>query len=615
MNDKKLEDLKAKYSGSLINNKKASQFKPMGPSRNNHSGKPKDMRKTLSRLAKYIANDKLKLFIVFLCVMGSTIFNLIGSYMLRPIINSLAYNYGLNVLVKDILILIIVYVLAVICQFFQLRLTIDVSQKALKGLRADFFNHIQKLPIRFFDKNSHGDIMSRFTNDMDTIGEMLSNTLVNFISGGVTIVGTLLLMIYTNITLTVITIVMIPVMVFAGQTIARYGRKYFKEQQQAIGTLNGFVEETISGQKVVKVFSREDICVEEFEYLNNNLREKLINAKFYGSIMGPVVGNLGQVSYALTTCLGALLCVFNGFDVGGLTVFVKYSRQFSRPLNEISMQFNTIFSAMAGAERVFDIMDTDIEELGGNKLTQKFKGNIDFKDVSFGYVKDVNVLKNINISIKQGEKIAFVGSTGAGKTTITNLMSRFYDIESGDIYIDDININDINRRNLRENIAMVLQDTHLFTGTIRENIRYGRLNATDDDVIVAAKSASAHSFIMRLENGYDTMIEGDGKNLSQGQRQLINISRAAISKASILVLDEATSSVDTRTEKLIAQGMERLMKERTTLMIAHRLSTIRNCDKIIVLEHGEIIEVGTHTELLNQKGHYFKLHSGLIELD
>lgn len=616
MNDKNLENLKNKYEGSLKTSKKPSDFRGGGPSRNNASGKPKDMKKTMARLFIYVSNEKLKLFIVFLCVIGSTIFNLIGSYMLRPIINALAYDYGVDALIKNITILIVVYLLAVVCQFFQLRIMIDVSQKALKNLRDDFFKHIQKMPISFFDKNSHGDVMSRFTNDVDTIGEMLTNTVVNFISGGVTVVGTLILMLYTNVTLTIVTIIMIPIMVYIGQLIAKYGRKYFKEQQSAIGTLNGFIEETISGQKVVKVFSHEDIAIEEFEYLNNNLRDKLINAKFCGAIMGPVVGNLGQVSYALTTGLSALLCVFRGFDVGGMTIFVRYSRQFSRPLNEISMQFNTIFSAMAGAERVFDIMDREIETQEDKAISvEGFQGDITFKNVTFGYEKDSVVLKNINVDIKKGEKIAFVGSTGAGKTTITNLISRFYDIENGNIFIDGISIKDIDRKSLRENIAMVLQDTHLFTGTIRENIRYGRLNATDEEVVIAAKTASAHSFIMRLEHGYDTVVEGDGQNLSQGQRQLINIARASISKAAILILDEATSSVDTRTEKHIEKGMERLMKERTTLMIAHRLSTVRNCDKIIVLEKGEIIEVGNHKELLDKEGHYFKLHSGLIELD
>lgn len=620
MDKEKLENLKNKYASNPNKVNQSSQpisFGPRGFSgKKNLDGKPKDMKKTLIRLSAYISNQKFSLIIVFFCVIGSTVFNLIGSYMLRPIINGLAYGYGTNYLIKNVLILLFVYILAVICQFSQSRIMINVSQNALKNLRNDFFKHTEKLPVQFFDTNSHGDIMSRFTNDVDTIGEMLTNTVINFISGLITIIGTLFLMLYTNITLTIVTIVMIPIMFFVGQTISKHSRKYFKEQQAAIGILNGFVEETISGQKVVKVFCHEDISIEEFEFLNNNLREKLINAKFYGSIMGPVVGNLGQLSYALTTGLGALLCVLRGFDIGGMTVFVKYSRQFSRPLNEISVQFNTIFSAMAGAERVFKIMDTPIESFEDYENTRTtLHGDITFDNVNFGYNKDKLVLKNIDLHINKGEKIAFVGSTGAGKTTITNLINRFYDINNGNILIDGLDIKNINKKSLRENISMVLQDTHLFTGTIKENILYGRLDATDEDVINAAKTASAHSFITRLENGYNTLIEGDGKNLSQGQRQLLSIARASISKSQILVLDEATSSIDTRTERLIEIAMEKLMLGRTTLIIAHRLSTVRHCDKIVVLENGEIIEVGNHKELLNNKGIYFKLHNGLIELD
>lgn len=620
ISDKRIEELKNKYSEQKMGDeKKGPQFRgPGGAGRFNPSmsGKPKDMKKTLLRLSKYVIQDSVKLGFVFLCVILGTIFSLIGSYMLRPIINNLVYDQGLSVLAKNIIFLLCVYLLAVFCQFLQQRIMISVSQNALKNLRDDFFNHVQTLPIKFFDRNSHGDIMSRFTNDVDTIGEMLTNTFVNLISGTVTIVGTFSLMVYTNFTLTVVTIVMIPLMIYAGQLVAKHSRKYFKEQQSAIGTLNGYIEETISGQRVVKVFCHEEIAIEEFEYLNDNLRQKLINAQFYGGVMGPIVGNLGQVSYALTTTLGALLCVLRGFDIGGLTIFVRYSRQFSRPLNEISMQVNTIFSAIAGAERVFAIMDTQPEENHNNEsILNDCKGDISLNNVTFGYNKDKIVLKNISVDIKSGQKVAFVGSTGAGKTTITNLINRFYDIQDGEILIDGTNIKEINKDSLRKNIAMVLQDTHLFTGTIMENIRYGRLDATDEEVVMASKMSSAHSFIMRLEKGYDTIINGDGQNLSQGQRQLLNIARASISKARILVLDEATSSVDTRTEKHIEDGMTSLMKERTTLMIAHRLSTVRHCDKIIVLENGEIIESGNHKQLLEQKGHYYKLHSGMIELD
>ena len=433
---------------------------------------------------------------------------------------------------------------------------------------------------------------------------------------------------------------MAPFMIMAGRAVAGRSRKYYKQQQAALGTLNGYIEEMVTGQKVVKVFCHEEIAGEEFSYLNDDLCNKQINAQFFGGIMGPVMGNLSQVSYSLTACIGGILCVLKGFDLGGLTIFVNYSRQFSRPINEISMQVNTIFSALAGAERVFDVMDRDPEpeddenavaivEKDAKKYYQvpaanktyvnldgtEVKGAVTVEHVTFGYNPDKTILKDISLYAKPGQKIAFVGSTGAGKTTITNLINRFYDIEEGKIFIDGIEIKDIRRNDLRENVAMVLQDTHLFTGTVKENIRYGRLDATDEEVEAAARMASAHSFIMRLEHGYDTMLEGDGANLSQGQRQLLNIARAAISKAPILILDEATSSVDTRTEKHIEHGMDRLMASRTTLVIAHRLSTVRNANAIMVLENGEIIERGDHDDLLALRGRYYRLYTGLSELE
>lgn len=633
--------------------------------------KPKNVKKTMGRLLGYISHEKAKLIIVFLCVIGGTIANLAGSYMLRPIINGLtAENGSVSNLFKGIAVMACIYLIGVAAQYLQQRIMIGISQNAILKLRNDLFGKIQKLPVRYYDTNNHGDVMSRFTNDVDAVGEMLNNTVVQLISGTINIIGTFSLMIYTNVWLTLITIVMIPVMLKAVQAVGGRSRKYYRAQQAAIGTLNGFIEETVTGQKVVKVFNHEDDSRDEFEFLNKDLRGKQIKAQFFGGIMGPVMGNLSQVSYSLTACIGGILCVLRGFDLGGLTVFVNYSRQFSRPINEVAMQVNTIFSALAGAERVFAVMDAEPEkedvkdavriaageavrvkitdagqsmERGeeknyyliprANAITKQegfmegvlkedaeyyykeVKGAVTLKNVTFGYNPDKTILKDVSLYAKPGQKIAFVGSTGAGKTTITNLINRFYDIDEGSITVDNIPITEFERDSLRRNIAMVLQDTHLFTGTVRENIRYGRLDATDEEVEQAARTASAHSFIMRLEHGYDTMLEGDGANLSQGQRQLINIARAAISKAPILILDEATSSVDTRTEKHIEKGMDRLMATRTTLVIAHRLSTVRNANAIMVLENGVIIERGDHDDLLAQKGRYYELYTGLSELD
>ncbi len=669
MRQEKLEYLQKKYESRLnpSSDKElaaAGAHGPGGPGPGGHGRrggrggmpvkKPKNVKKTMGRLFAYIANEKLKLFIVFLCVIGGTVANLAGSYMLRPIINGLTSPEGsVSFLLKGILTMAVIYLVGVAAQYLQQRIMIGVSQNAICKLRNDLFGKMQRLPVRYYDTNNHGDVMSRFTNDVDAVGEMLNNTVVQLISGAINIVGTFALMIYTNVWLTLITVAMIPLMLKAVQAVGGRSRKYYRAQQAAIGTLNGYIEETVTGQKVVKVFNHEEEAREEFEYLNHDLRGKQIKAQFFGGIMGPVMGNLSQVSYSLTACIGGILCVLRGFDIGGLTVFVNYSRQFSRPINEVAMQVNTIFSALAGAERVFSVMDeeperadaeqairivekerrslyqipkkspvTEAENFPENVVSQDdsyyykdVKGAVTLADVTFGYNPDKTTLKNISLYAKPGQKIAFVGSTGAGKTTITNLINRFYDIDAGSITIDGIPVTELERDSLRRNISMVLQDTHLFTGTVRENIRYGRLDATDEEVEQAARTASAHSFIVHLEHGYDTMLEGDGANLSQGQRQLINIARAAISRAPILILDEATSSVDTRTEKHIEKGMDRLMAQRTTLVIAHRLSTVRNANAIMVLENGEIIERGDHDDLLMQKGRYYELYTGLSELD
>ncbi len=580
--------------------------------------KPKDTKAAIRRLLGYLSQDTGKLMFVFFCVIAGTLASLIGSYMLRPIINGLTQEGGTpRKLLLSLLAMAAVFAVGILAQYLQQRIMITISQGALERIRNDLFARMQKLPVRFYDTNNNGDIMSRFTNDLDAVGDMLNNTVVQIISSVITVVGTFCLMVYTNVWLTVITVVSVPLMMQAAGFVAMRSRKYYQAQQAALGTLNGYIEETVTGQKVVKVFCHEETAQEEFEYLNYDLRDKQILAQFFGGIMGPVMGNLSQVSYSLTAMIGGILCVLRGFDIGGLTVFVNYSRQFSRPINELSMQMNTIFSALAGAERVFKIMDEEPEALDSVDAVAlpSCEGHVVLKDVTFGYNPDKTILKNISLYAKPGQKIAFVGSTGAGKTTITNLINRFYDIDAGSITIDGVDVRSIKRDDLRRNIAMVLQDTHLFTGTIRENIRYGRLDATDEEVVEAAKLASADHFIKRLEHGYDTVIEGDGANLSQGQRQLLNIARAAISKAPILILDEATSSVDTRTERHIEHGMDRLMAQRTTLVIAHRLSTVRNANAIMVLENGEIIERGDHDELLAMKGRYYELYTGKKELD
>lgn len=606
---------------------------PMGPpnrNRNQKKQKPKNTKATAKRLFSYLEQEKHKIAAAFVCVLVSSASTLCGSYLLRPIINGLidstkTSQQKITSLMAGLALMAVVYVLGVGATYLQGRIMISVSQGTLKRIREHLFRKVQKLPVRYFDTNPTGDIMSRFTNDVDIIGEMLNSTLVQIFSGTITLIGTLALMLYTNWVLAVVTIVVSPIIAKIGTAIAGKSRKYFMKQQTDLGKVNGYIEETVTGQKVVKVFNYEENVVNEFSELNQSLRNSQVKAQFISGIMGPCMNAMSQVNYTLTACVGSIIAFasrwgggvpFSALDIGGLTVFVNYSRQFSRPINELAQQVTNIMSALAGAERVFNVMDETEEIDDGKKLVlDKVHGDVLVDGVTFGYNPDKIILKDVSVFAHPGQKIALVGSTGAGKTTITNLITRFYNINKGKITIDGVDIKDISLECLRENIAMVLQDTHLFTGTIMENIRYGRLSATDEEVRQAAKTSCADMFIKNMPEGYDTMLKGDGSNLSQGQRQLLNIARAALSKAPILVLDEATSSVDTRTEKHINEGMDALMEDRTTFVIAHRLSTIRNADAIMVLENGEIIERGTHEELLEKKGRYFELYTGLKELD
>ena len=581
--------------------------------------KPKNAKRTFIRLAEYVKDFKYKLILAFFCILAQTISSLAASYILRPAINEFIALDGGDPrgLLMILALMGAVYLVSVVAAYFEARVMLDISQKTLKKLRSDLFDKLQKLPVRFYDTNTTGEIMSRFANDVDTIGELLNHTLPGLISGFITFTGSFLMMLYISVPLTVMAIIFIPIAAYMIKFLSNKCRTRYSAQQAALGILNGFIEETVSGQKVVKVFCHEDIAEDEFDFLNHDLRRKQIRAQTLGGAVMPIMNNFSNLLYTFTAGIGAILVITRGFDYGGLTVFINISKHFTRPVNDISAQMSTVYSALSGAERVFAIMDSDPEPEDEPDAVElkDVKGNVEFKNVTFGYLDDTPVLKNVSLSAHRGQKVAFVGSTGAGKTTIVNLLTRFYDIWEGAITLDGIDLRDIKRDSLRKNIAMVLQDAHLFTDTVMENIRYGRPDATDEEVIAAAKTANAHGFIMQLADGYNTVLERDGLNLSQGQRQLMNIARAAITRSPILILDEATSSVDTKTERNIQIGLDRLMKDRTTFVIAHRLATVRNADIIMVLEHGEIIERGTHEELLALKGRYYELHEGLAELD
>ena len=675
-------------------------------------GKPKDLKGTALRMFSYIIKRPLLLVLALICVGASSLANVAATYMMRPIINNItdAVKSGrLDVpgLLGSCLALLVVYILAAACTYLQANLMAQIAQKGCNRLRRDLFDKLQELPLSYFDRHTHGELMSRFTNDADNVQMALEQSVVQLLSSTITFVSTVVMMIYLSPLLFVVTVLMLALILFAFSKLGGLSRKFFKAQQATLGAVNGNIQEMIEGMKVVKAFTHEDEARAEFAQLNNAYREAATNANFYSSTIMPASGALSNAGYAVTAALGGAMALA-GFDIGGLVTYLTYSKQITQPINQFSMQMTTILSALAGAERIFEVMDaqpevddgtvtlvpvelengaltlrdevlgtrhwawktptglhfslasvvknadgsfTEVEEgapgqvwawkypsldwVADSSLPQweyhqirgavnkdhpdyvltEHRGAVRLTQVDFSYVENKPVLKKVSVYANPGEKIAFVGSTGAGKTTITNLINRFYEIQGGRITCDGIDVKDISKDALRLSQGSVLQDTHLFTGTVMDNIRYGRLDATDEECIRAAKTANAHDFIRRLPDGYQTMVTGDGANLSQGQRQLLAIARAAVKAPPVMILDEATSSIDTRTELLIERGMDALMEGRTVFVIAHRLSTVRNSDCIVVIEQGQIMEKGSHAQLLEQKGRYYQLYTGQFELE
>lgn len=578
-------------------------------------GKAKDGKKIFRRLISYLVCDKKILILIgFLIVVGIAS-NLAGSYMIRPIINDYIMPRDYFGLVKMLFILVGIYLVGVVANAIQYRLLNKIGQRTVCRMRLELFSKMEKLPISYFDKNQHGDLMSRYTNDIDQVSVTLTDSLSDILTSALMLTGILVFMLYISPILTLVTLITIPLMFLCAKLIIGRSKKYFKAQQDSLGKTNGFIEEMISGQRVVKVFGYEEKAIEDFDVLNSELKEKSTKAQFYSGLMMPVMQSMNTLTFVIVTIAGALLVIFRGFDIGGLAAFLQYSRQFGRPINEIASLYNSIQAAFAGAERIFQVIDEIPEQSdcpGAVTLTN-VRGDLKMENVVFGYRPDKLVLKGISLHAAPGTKIALVGKTGAGKTTILSMLPRFFDIQSGIITIDEISISNIKRDNLRQSMAIVLQDTHLFTGTVSENIRFGRPNATHEEIVAAAKLTAAHSFIKRLPHGYDTLLENDGANLSQGQRQLLNIARAAIADPAILLLDEATSNIDTRSELLIQKGLDKLMEGRTSLIIAHRLSTVRTVDQILVLEDGLIVERGSHSELMAMRGQYFSLYQQQFE--
>ena len=599
--------------------------KKIGPKR------PENLKQTLADLWSYLWKSKWSLFAVLLLVVLGSAAGIVGTYFIRPLINDFIATKDVAGLAKMLGVIGLIYIIGAIANYFSGKIMITIGQQTIETMRKDLFDHIQTLPIRFFDTNKHGDLMSRFTNDFENIQQAFNNSMLMIVSSLLQLVLTFIMMIILSPILTVMLIVMVLIMFAIVRVVAGRSGKFFAEQQKVLGQVNGFVEEHIEGQKVVKVFNHETLVLKEFETLNSQLREAANQAQFNSNIMFPILGNISYINYALTASVGGYLVVFQGMDVGALASFLQYSRTFAQPLAQMSQQTNVLLAAMAGAERIFAILkeESEVDE-GTVTLDQTDSkqwywvkgeeripviGNIQLNEVDFSYVPDVPILKKINVWAEPGLKVAFVGATGAGKTTITNLINRFYEIDNGEITFDTIPVTDIKKDDLRKTISIVLQDTHLFTGSIADNIRYGNLDATDDEVVKAAKLANAHGFIKRLPHGYQTEITGDGEGLSQGQRQLLAIARAAVANPKVLILDEATSSIDSHTESLISKGMDQLMEGRTSFVIAHRLSTIRNADVIMVMDHGEIIERGNHESLMEKQGVYYQLYTGQLDLD